>query len=202
MRSPSADDRDSATSSMPLSPATASRRRLHLRQVRYEGFERPDGLFDIEGYLTDTKDQDIMLLSGLRPAGEPVHEMQVRVTIDREFNVHAIEAHTDRMPYPGHCDQIHPGYEQLVGSNLVKGFRKRLHDLMGGLRGCTHVTELLGYLPTAAVQTFSSLRKREDQGPDKPFQLDRCHALDTTGETVRRYYPKWHRGETAKTASE
>jgi hypothetical protein len=38
------------------------------------------------------------------------------------------------------------------------------------------------------------LKKREDEGADKPFQLDRCHALETTTETVRRYYPKWYRG--------
>ena len=63
------------------------------------------------------------------------------------------------------------------------------------MRGCTHITELLGYLPTAAVQTFAGLRAREDQGPGKPFQLDRCHALETTGEAVRRYYPKWYRGD-------
>jgi hypothetical protein len=172
-----------------------------MRRVRYEGFERPDGLFDIEGYLTDTKDEDLMLLSGVRPAGEPVHDMQVRVTIDRDFNIRAIEAHTDRMPYPGDCDRIHPGYEQLVGANLVQGFRKRLHDLLGGVRGCTHITELFGYLPTAAVQTFSSLRKREDQGEGKPFQLDRCHALETTSDAVRRYYPKWYR-DNRKTGSE
>jgi hypothetical protein len=173
-----------------------------MRRVRYEGFERSDGLFDIEGYLTDTKDEDLMLLSGVRPAGEPVHDMQVRVTIDRDFNIRAIEAHTDRMPYPGDCDRIHPGYEQLVGANLVQGFRKRLHDLLGGVRGCTHITELLGYLPTAAVQTFSSLRKREDQGEGKPFQLDRCHALETTSDAVRRYYPKWYRDNRKKTGSE
>jgi hypothetical protein len=62
------------------------------------------------------------------------------------------------------------------------------------VRGCTHITELLGYLPTAAVQTFAGLRKREDEGDAKPFQLDRCHALDTRGDAVRRYYPKWYRG--------
>jgi len=179
---------------MPLSPSTVPRERLHLRKVSYHGFQRADGLFDIEAFLTDTKDRDITLLSGVRPAGEPVHDMQVRVTIDRDFTIHAIEAHTDRMPYPGDCDRIHPEYAKLVGANLVNGFRKRLHDLMGGLRGCTHVTELLGYLPTAAVQSFAGLRKREDEGEAKPFQLDRCHALDTSGEAVRRYYPKWYRG--------
>lgn len=176
---------------MPLSPAKP-RKRLHVRRATYEGYARDDGLFDIEATLIDTKDQDLTLLSGVRPAGEPVHLMTVRVTIDRAFNIHALEAHTDRMPYPGDCDAIHPAYAKLVGANLVNGFRRRLHDTMGGVHGCTHVTELLGYLPTAAVQTFAGLRKREDEGSAKPFQLDRCHALDTHGDAVRRYYPRWY----------
>jgi len=179
---------------MPLSHPPPGRERLHVREVAYHGYQRADGLYDIEAFLRDTKDRDLTLLSGVRPAGEPVHDMQVRVTIDRDFTIRAIEAHTDAMPYPGDCDRIHPGYEQLVGANLVNGFRKRLHDVMGGVRGCTHITELLGYLPTAAVQTFAGLRKREDEGQTKPFQLDRCHALETSGEAVRRYYPKWYRG--------
>jgi hypothetical protein len=44
------------------------------------------------------------------------------------------------------------------------------------------------------VQTFAGLKQREDEGEHKPFQLDRCHALDTRGDMVRRYYPKWYRG--------
>jgi hypothetical protein len=179
---------------MPLSDPKNERRRLHVRRVVYEGFERPDGLFDIEAFLVDTKDQDLTLLSGRRPAGEAIHDMAVRVTIDRDFTVRAIEAHTDRSPYPGDCDRIHPSYGKLVGANLLNGFRKHLHDTLGAVRGCTHMTELLGYLPTAAVQTFAGLRRREDEGAAKPFQLDRCHALDTSGDAVRRYYPKWYRG--------
>jgi len=35
--------------------------------------------------------------------------------------------------------------------------------------------------------------RRENEGENKPFQLDRCHALETTTDTVRRYYPKWYR---------
>jgi hypothetical protein len=178
---------------MPLSPSTVSRARLHLRCVTYEGFQRSDGLYDIDAHLVDSKDRDFELLTGVRAAGEPVHDMHIRVTIDRAFTIHAIEAKTDQMPYPGACDRIGPAYVNLVGANLVRGFRKRLHDTMGGVHGCTHLTELLGYLPTAAVQTFAGL-KREDDGAEKPFQLDRCHALETTTDTVREYYPKWYRG--------
>jgi hypothetical protein len=181
---------------MPLSPP-AHRQPLHVRRVSFEGYRRTDGLFDIDAHLVDVKDQDLTLLSGVRPAGEPVHLMSVRVTIDRQYTVQAIEAHTDASPYPGDCDRIHPAYARLVGANLLHGFRRRLHELLGGVRGCTHLTELLGSLPTAAVQTFASLRPREDEGSAKPFQLDRCHALDTTGDAVRRFYPRWHRRDAA-----
>ena len=178
---------------MPLPPSPIPRQRLHQRSVTYEGFRRDDGLFDIDAHLVDAKDHDFELLTGVRPAREAVHDMWVRVTIDREFVIHAIEVRTDAMPYPDACDRVEPAYSKLIGANLVQGFRKRLHDDMGGVRGCTHVTELLGSLPTAAVQTFAGLQ-REDEGEHKPFQLDHCHALETTTDTVRRYYPKWYRG--------
>ena len=103
--------------SMPLSAPASPRTRLHSRRVTYEGWQRDDGLFDIEGHLVDIKDHDTNLLSGVRPAGEPVHDMWVRVTIDTGFTVTAIEAQSDRVPYPGGCDQIGPDYRVLVGAN-------------------------------------------------------------------------------------
>lgn len=178
---------------MPLPPA-APRRRLHERTVRYEGFAREDGLFDIDAYLVDVKDHGHTLLSGPRAAGEPVHAMGVRLTIDRACTIRAVEARMDAFPYPGGCHRIESAYATLVGANLLQGFRKRLADTFGGIAGCTHLTELLAYLPTAAVQTFAGLLPREDDGDEKPFQLDRCHALATTSDVVRRYYPKWYRG--------
>jgi len=179
---------------MPLSEPSAPRQRLHSRRIAYEGFQRTDGLFDIEGRITDVKDHDVALLSGVRAAGDAIHDMWVRVTIDRDCTIHDIEAQIDEMPYRGHCDRITPQYRALIGANLLNGFRKRLHEAMGHVRGCTHLTEMLGSLPTAAVQTFAGLKRREDEGTGKPFQLDRCHALETSSDTVRRYYPRWYRG--------
>jgi DUF2889 family protein len=179
---------------MPLPEPASPRRRLHTRRVTYEGFQRDDGLFDIDARLTDVKDQDLTLLSGVRRAGEAVHDMSVRVTIDRQFNVVDLDARSDAVPYPGGCEAIGPHYRQLIGANLLDGFRKKLHDTLGHVKGCTHITELLVALPTAALQTFAGLMAREDEGVGKPFQLDRCHALETSSDTVRLYYPRWYRG--------
>jgi hypothetical protein len=178
---------------MPLSSAAVDRSRLHVRAVTYEGYRRGDGLFDIEGHLTDVKDHDYTLLTGVRRAGEPVHDMWIRLTIGGDYLIRAIEVRTDEMPYPGACDLITPAYDKLVGASLLHGFRRTLQEAMGGVRGCSHLTELLSHAPTAAIQMFAGLR-REIEGDERPFQLDRCHALETTTETVRRYYPRWYRG--------
>jgi hypothetical protein len=183
---------------MPLPSPTAPRTRLHVRQIALEGWSRSDGLWDIEARLTDTKDHDYPLASGVRRRGVPVHDMWLRVTIDREFNIVDAAASSDAVPYPGGCDTIAPAYRKIVGLNLVRGFRRTVAEMFDTVSGCSHLTELLASLPTAAIQTFASEAK-DTEGLDpgaKPFQLDRCHALDTASETVRRYYPRWYRGET------
>ena len=171
----------------------AARKRLHTRRVSYQCFQRDDGLFDIEGRLIDVKDHDYALLSGVRRAGEAVHDLWARITVARDYVIQRVEVKFDAMPYPDGCERIEPAYTKLVGTSLMHGFRKTLYDAMGGVKGCSHVTELLSHAPTAAIQMFAGLRREIEPGEAKPFQLDRCHALETTSETVRRYYPQWYR---------
>jgi len=179
---------------MPLSNPTPARTRLHVRRVSFECFQRSDGLFDIDAHLTDVKDHDYALLTGLRRAGDAVHDMWARVTVGRDYVVRAIEVRTDEMPYPGACDRIEPAYAKLVGANLLKGFRKTVNEVMGGIQGCSHISEMLAQVPTAAIQMFAGLKSEIEADGSKPFQLDRCHALETTSDTVRRYYPLWYKG--------
>jgi hypothetical protein len=97
------------------------------------------------------------------------------------------------VPYLDGCETIGPSYRQLEGLNLLEDFRRKVGELFGGVRGCSHLSELLLSLPTAAIQTYATFQRDNDDQGEKPFQLDRCHALDTTSTTVKRYYPKWHR---------
>ena len=141
---------------MPLPVTEVERELTHTRRVRYEGYKRADGLWDLEAHLTDIKNHDYQLKTGVRRAGQPVHNMWVRVTIDRTFSILDACASSDAVPYEGGCETIAPAYRKLIGLNLLKGFRKNVHELLGGVRGCTHVTEMLGGLPTAAIQTRRS----------------------------------------------
>jgi Protein of unknown function (DUF2889) len=178
---------------MPL-PQPAERKRLHRRTIEIDGYERADGLFDIEGRLVDFKDFDFKLAEGIRAAGEPVHDMWVRITLDRDLNVIDACAVTDAMPYQGECNKITPDYARLKGHKIAPGFRNFLAALFGTTKGCSHLTELLGTLGPAAVQTVKGTERARPRDPNrKPFQLDGCHALVTTGEVVAKYYPRWYR---------
>ena len=44
-------------------------------------------------------------------------------------------------------------------------------------------------------QTFASEVLDNDDSKHKPYQLDRCHALESHSETVKRFYPRWYRGQ-------
>jgi hypothetical protein len=179
---------------MPLPVSGVERELRHTRRVSFEGYRRADGLWDLEAHLTDVKSHDNPMKAGVRRAGQPIHEMWIRLTIDRHLNVLDAAASSDAVPYPGGCETIAPAYKRLVGLNLAKDFRRKTKELFGRVRGCTHLTEMLGGFPTAAIQTFAGENREEREDGRRPFQLDQCHALDTAGETVKKWYPKWYRG--------
>jgi len=176
---------------MPLPEPTAARTPLHRRTIEIRGWKREDGLYDIEGHLLDRKDVDFNLSTGVRSAGAPIHSMWLRLTIDSKLHIVEAAASTDEMPYPGECSRISPDYRKLVGLAIRPGYNQRVKELLGGVHGCTHLTELAGTLATAAFQTLAG---QVPQDPErKPFQLDKCHALATTPPSVEHYYPRWFR---------
>lgn len=184
---------------MPLPPATTSRTPQHVRQVEVQAYRRDDGLWDLDARLRDARPYDVQLRSGPRAAGEPIHDMWLRVTIDLQLQVLDAVADYDAVPYPGTCEMIAPDYRKLIGLNLAKDFRRQVHVRLGATRGCAHLTELAQVLPTAAIQALSADRggvqtrgQASIRADRPPSQLDRCHALARDGDMVREHYPQWY----------
>jgi hypothetical protein len=178
---------------VPLSEAVA-RAPIHTREIRCEGFRREDGLFDIDGRLVDTKSYSFdNRFRGSVEAGDPVHEMWLRLTVNDRFEVVLAEAVTDKHPYPG-CGDITPDYRALVGTRIGPGWSRGLRTTFGGVRGCTHITKLLENMAVAALQTIGPLLKLDrDGGSRRPPQIDGCHVLRSDGAIVREYFPSWYR---------
>ena len=181
---------------MALPTAAIERQLKHRRSIDVQIFARGNGLWEVDAHITDVCTRETRMVTGVRAAGSPIHDMLMRLVVDEQFNVIEAGAQTAAMPYPGECDSYGDVYSRLVGLNLMRGFRQAVKERLGGVQGCTHITELTQVLPTAVVQAFADevIDTRGDTAQSQqPFQIDRCHALRADGDTVKTYYPRWYR---------
>lgn len=185
---------------MPL-PQAAARQHIHTRQITFQGYEREDGLFDIEAHMTDTKTYAFTNnWRGTIEVGEPLHEMLVRITIDTDFVIHDVEAATENSPFSV-CPDVTPKYKNLIGLKIGPGWRKAIRQRVGGTEGCTHITELMYPLATVAIQTIRPLQNHRRRQADsdsrrsqgKPFVLNTCHAWAEDSPVVRDNAPDYYR---------
>lgn len=176
-------------------PAAAPQRQLkHRRQFDVQVYSRGDGLWEVDAALTDVRSRPATLAGEVRPAGMPIHDMQLRLIVDERLNIVEAGSHSQWMPYVGICDSHGDAYSRLAGLNLARGFRKAALERLGGVQGCTHLTELAQVLPSAVIQAFAGdVLDTQGDGDNQPFQIDRCHALRHDGEAVRVHYPRWYR---------
>ncbi len=189
---------------MSLPPAAPQRQLKHRRQIDVQVFARGDGLWEVDATLCDTKTRVAQMAEGPRPAGTPIHDMLLRLVVNEKLDILQAGSDTRWMPYSGICNEHGDAYAKLVGLNLLQDFRKRLRERVGGVLACTHITELAQVLPTAVVQAFAGEvidTRGTAEGAQQPFQIDRCHALRSSGEAVRIHYPRWHRPAAATAAA-
>ena len=189
---------------MPLSPATG-REPIHTRKVTCEAYHRADDLIDIEGHLTDVKNYPVPnTWRGELAPGTPIHDMWLRLTIDHDFVIQDVEAVTDASPFQI-CPAVTVNFQRLKGVRIGPGWRKVVHQKLGGVEGCTHLVELLGPMATTAYQATWGLksRKRRNQkrrakdeqvGDQPPRLLNNCWAYSDASEVVREHYPDFYRG--------
>jgi hypothetical protein len=184
---------------MPL-PAPQPRSHFHTRSVVFQGFAREDGLWDIEARLTDTKTYDLEIYGRPRhAAGDPIHDMSVRLTVGDDFVIREVAVSLDATPFED-CQQARPPVEQLVGATLGPGWRQAIERAMGGVRGCTHLRELLFNMATAAYQAIPSGRAHlrsmagepaPEATDEPPYHVGRCITWDAEGPVVARHYPQF-----------
>lgn len=177
---------------MPLSPADP-RDLLHLRDIVLRGFLRADGMLDIEAELADTKTYGFPNRDrGRIEAGDRLHGMALRLTVDQTLTVRKVEAVMDATPHAV-CPGVAPNFARLEGLTIGRGFLRGAMERVGGTQGCTHLRELLQQVATVAIQTMYSVRAHkaartgettEDKWEIPAVLLNSCHAYDENGPLV------------------
>ncbi len=182
---------------MPLPPSTAERKPLHRRKVVCDGYERADGLFDIEGWLIDTKHTVSRTIERNDiPPGEPIHSMGLRLTVDDTYTIREVAAAMDFTPMD-FCHGVPPNFQALVGIQLTSGLRKKVQEAVGGKLGCTHLIELVGHMATV---TFQTIRGKDPLDPKRhrpgtvPTVMNSCRGWGDDGPMIKNLYPPYYVG--------
>lgn len=179
------------------------RQHCHRRSIQGDGYQRDDGLWDIEATLLDTKSYDMRNKDrGGIAAGEALHQMRVIMTIDSEFVIREIRAETMNAPFNS-CPVAADKYASLQGLRIASGWMVKVRQRLTTVDGCTHITELLQYMATVAFQTIFPLTtgqtemgasRRDDKVKRRPTLLNRCHGYREDGPVVKEKWPEFHKG--------
>lgn len=176
---------------MALSPPV-KRKHRHTRAIEIRGYEREDGLWDMEGMISDHKPEPYGDMKERRDDGM-VHKMHIRLTVDTDFLIHAAESWSEITPY-SLCADVNPNFAALAGLRIGPGFNRKARERVGGTAGCTHIVELLPQMATATMQTIWPIKDAMAAADrtGKPGILNTCHAWADYSPVVKRYYPEFH----------
>lgn len=174
-----------------------TREELHFRRIDMRGWRRSDGLFEVEGRVIDQKPGDFVPWRGGKfvAAGEPVHNLGVRLVFDSNLEVREVSTFTEAAPYPM-CPEGGRALQALVGLRMVGGWNKQVRTLLAGAASCTHLMELLTPMATVAHQSIGQVLQARPERVDKtgrPIKIDSCYAYGAERELVRRHWPEFHR---------
>ncbi|MEH6650676.1 MAG: DUF2889 domain-containing protein [Motiliproteus sp.] len=165
---------------------------LHTRQISCQGFELGQGRWQVIGRMADVKSFAMHNpdRGGQISIGEPLHDISLTLTLDRTLLIEAVDAEISAAPFNS-CYSISQAFQRLVGLRLLPGFSREAKELLGGVKGCTHLLELLGPIATTAYQTL--WQSEEGYNSNDPqvteFLLNSCHSLRDDGEVVRQMAP-------------
>lgn len=188
----------SAENSIPLLPPQI-RKHLHTRRVTFRGYQREDGLWDIEAAIVDVKTYVLKTpdRGTLRP-GTPVHDMTISEIVTSMAST----------PFP-ECLQARDPMQQMVGCTMGPGWRHTIEKNLGGIRGCAHLRELLFDMATVAYQTISGISRTSEQA-GRPassilrtaaYHLGKWMSWDFNGPVVKRHEPEFFGWQPLKKAA-
>jgi hypothetical protein len=183
-----------------MQDSAVRRREMHMRRIEMRAFARDDGLWDIEAHLRDEKPYEYIDPGrGLQKAGDAVHDIWLRLTVDDDRIIRDIAVEMGSMPF-GTCHEVKDSLRPLIGERVGRGWRQILKRIPRH-QTCAHVHELL--VPLATVVHQGMALGREPDGkvamqPDpalemQPFFVDDCHSWRIDGPVVAKFFPQFSR---------
>jgi hypothetical protein len=166
---------------------------IHSRLLSLRTYPADDGEIVVEGSLKDERFQAIYDLSGARSDEGVIHDLLVRLLVGGvPLTILDAEAEMTHVPRE-QCRETQDSIKRIIGVEIRSGFGERVHKLIGGVKGCAHLTHLLTVLAQEAFHGYWTHKMREPGSPPKSLEdidgllylINSCRLWRQSGPLVR-----------------
>ncbi len=181
-----------------VSPDEPTGELIHNRNYDVRTYREAPDLMRIRGVVQDSKPPGIYFADDPEPL--VIHQMVVDLMVGFP-SLEIVDAEVVLEVHPhSQCPRIADHYRELVGLSIARGFNRRLRELFGGPRGCSHTTALLQAMAPVAIQSTWSMRmlsEDPDVLPEMPpdptpeqlrerfrWNLNTCHVWAEDGDVL------------------
>lgn len=156
---------------------------VHEREMTVRTYPLEDKRLIVEGWLKDTR-----LVSGYHWDGKPnpagvVHWMCVRLLVGG-WPITILDAEAE-MPGVPHelCPTTLDAVKRIVGVSIVSGYGEAVHERLGGVLGCAHLTHLVTIMGPAALHGYWTQHSRQPR--PLPRSMEEMEGLNTLINSCR-----------------
>ncbi|HVP79188.1 MAG TPA: DUF2889 domain-containing protein [Thermodesulfobacteriota bacterium] len=161
---------------------------VHTRDISMRTSDLGDHTILVEGSLVDHRYPTRR--SGVAEDSELVHHMVVQLKVRGPGMV--IEGAEATMPHHPReeCPEMLPWIRKLEGLEIAPGYSMKVKRIIGGVRGCAHLTSLVIAMGESAVQGYWTAYVAETRKTGLPEQtikkfINTCHLWKEDGPIVR-----------------
>jgi hypothetical protein len=166
---------------------------IHTREIRMTTFPHENSQVIVAGELIDTRYIKIFDITGKVLEPGTIHHIRLFCRIAPD-PLRIIEAEADMpvIPMPD-CRTTLDRVPLLAGLKIKSGFTRRVSDIMGGTRGCTHLATLTKAMAQEMVHGWLTQKRREpttlpesiEDIKEKGFLVDSCRMWKKDGPKIQ-----------------
>jgi hypothetical protein len=148
----------------------SKKEKLHTRNIEVTTYDYDGQRIIVEGFLKDYRFQESHTITGETFPSGVIHHMSVRLLVNCS-NLLIEDVHVDLISVPREaCRETIGCLFPIKGLTITKGFTSKVKKSVGGIKGCTHLVELILAMAPAAIQGFAAHQSQ------KPLVVDQDHA--------------------------
>lgn len=177
--------------------------KIHTRQISLSTCPAENNSIIVEGTLKDDRSVGVYVATGEKKPPGTIHHMVLRLLIGPPgLTIQEIEVEMLTVPRE-QCYETEETMQRLKGLKVQGGFTAKVKELIGGNKGCAHLTSLItamaheviqGYY-TYVAQNASSSKSQKNKKGFSSFIADTCYVWRKDGPVIQKLMEQYEKDE-------